>query len=207
MTEQELIAKYNPLNAKNLSEEDLHNMRTLTNDQLDALAKAYPNTPNRKPYLILYDNSKAANKQVFNLSTWQNLRNVRKFASQNQLAPYTFRDLFEQNFNGQAQRDRRAFQNPSGTGKKVVVDLGAQEAASELKKGLTAGKPGGNNKGGSAMKAVPPGAAKPAPAAGKKTPAKKVVVDKGKAAEAVTSDASVAVEDELQDFSDSAAAE
>lgn len=140
MTNEQLIEKFNPLNGANLSAEDLETMRNLTDEQIDALANAYPNQPNRKAYLRLYDKNVAANKQLFNLSTWQNLRNLRKFNAKKNLVPYDF-------FNVRTMAVPSAKTTGTIPGakspKKVVVDMSAKDAAAELAKNVENPPPGG----------------------------------------------------------------
>lgn len=140
MTNEELIAKFNPDNAANLSPSDLEEMRALTDDQLGVLAKAYPNVPNRKPYLVLYDGKLKPEKQIWQPSTWQNIYNVRKFANMKHLKPYTFRSLHLQDMvppRVAAARQRNTGA-AAGSAKKVVVDLTSQQAKAELEKNLGA---------------------------------------------------------------------
>jgi hypothetical protein len=138
MTNEELIAKFNPANAGNLTAADLEEMRALTNDQLQVLAKAYPNEPNRKPYIVLYDKKLKPEKQIWQPSTWQNIFNVRKYANGGHLLPYTFRSLHQLdrlNPRQQAAQQRKSAAAGSSA-KKVVVDLTAQQAKDELTKHL-----------------------------------------------------------------------
>lgn len=138
MTKEQLLAKYNPANARNLSQADLDAMRDFTNDQLKELADAYPNSANRKPYLILFDNNVKPEKQLFPLSTWQNLYNVRKFSSMKNLVAHTFREVFTV---ARPQNKITANRPGSSVGKQTttarkVVDLSASEAAAELRESL-----------------------------------------------------------------------
>jgi hypothetical protein len=141
MTKEQIIAKYNPVNAHNLTESDLSEMRNLTDEQIKTLAEAYPNNANRKPYLILYDTKLAENKQLYNLSTWQNLYNVRKFSNMRNLQPFTFKELFQVS---RPSRSATVSKRAGSTLAKVptsarkVVDLSAGEAAAELKQNLPA---------------------------------------------------------------------
>jgi hypothetical protein len=134
MDNAELIALYNPANAHNLTAEQVKAMAEITNDQLDALAKAYPNSANQRPYLVLHDNNvREPNRQLYPLSTWQNLRNVRKMNGLNNLVPFTFRSLFSPS--------TAKTQQQLGGGRKVAanketVDLTAKEAAEELRRTL-----------------------------------------------------------------------
>lgn len=138
MTNEQLIAKYNPANADRLTPEDLSAMRALTDEQIDILAKAYPNQPTRRSYLRLWDDKLPENKQLFQLSTWQNLNNVRKFSNMKNLRPYDFilagNRLQTPKSPG---ANRGAAKQPA---KKVVVDMTAQDAAKELKESLTGDK-------------------------------------------------------------------
>jgi len=128
MTKDELIKKYNPANAGNLTEQDLDYMRNgLTDDELDALATAYPNDAHGKPYLLLFDNTLDLNKQIYPPSTWQNLRNVRKYSNQLKLRPYTFRSLFV------ARQKAPALRTAPRPVPGQVVDLSATDAAKLLR--------------------------------------------------------------------------
>lgn len=163
MTNEQLIAKFNPANAANLTSSDLETMRNLTDDQIDTLAKAYPNTPVRKPYLRLYDTKLADNKQLFQLSTWQNLRNVRKFSNMKNLKPYDF--ILPGNKLQAVKATVKTGGKTVGSPRKVVVDLSATEAAAQLKEDL-----GGDKKVPPAKQEKKPGAPK---AATSKAPAAK----------------------------------
>lgn len=136
ITNEQLIEKFNPATAGQLSAEDLDILHNLTDEQLDILAKEYPNQANRKSYLRLYDRSVPAEKQLYQLSTWQNLRNVRKFSNRKSLIPWDFLTTATR-FNQQPQRPVSASQRAAASSpRKVVVDLTAQEAANELKNSL-----------------------------------------------------------------------
>lgn len=135
MTNEQLVQKFNPANGNTLTPDDLATLRGLTDDQIDALATAYPNTPTRRAYLRLYDDKLANEKQVYQLSTWQNLRNVRKFANQKNLHPFDFV------VKGKVAARPTAVIRPTPSGAKtVVVDLTAQQAANELKESLEVDK-------------------------------------------------------------------
>lgn len=134
MTNEQLIAKFNPANGPNLNAEDLEVMRKLTDAELEVLAEAYPNQPMRRAYLRLYDTRVAENKQLFQPSTWQNLRNVRKFSNFKHLVPYDFIAL------GKANTPAKIVPMQTGKNttspKKTVVDLSAKDAAAELAKSI-----------------------------------------------------------------------
>jgi hypothetical protein len=129
MTNEQLIEKFNPQNGANLTAEDLEVLHSLTDEQIDVLAKAYPNQPNRRAYLRLYDKNAAPNKQLYNLSTWQNIRNLRKFNAKKNLIPW---DFF--NVTAAAAAVTKNTQTIPGakSPRKVVVDMTAKEAAAEL---------------------------------------------------------------------------
>lgn len=129
MTNEQLIEKFNPLNAPNVSAEDMEFMHNLTDEQIDVLANAYPNQPQRRAYIRLYDKNVAQNKQVYNLSTWQNLRNLRKFNNRKSLIAWDFFSVA-----GANRTPVKAVAPVAGKGspRKVVVDLTAKEAAAEL---------------------------------------------------------------------------
>lgn len=133
MTNEQLIQKFNPLNAANLTGEDLEIMHGLTDQQIDVLANAYPNQPQRRSYIRYYDKNVPATKQVYNLGTWQNLRNLRKFNNMKNLIPW---DFFSPA--GVARQPIKATAPVPGAkaAKKVVVDMSAKEAAAELSKNV-----------------------------------------------------------------------
>lgn len=95
MTPEELIDKYNPLAYDKLSQEDLDNMRTLTDDEIEVLAIAYPNTPTGNTYLRYFDTRYAPDKQLYPLGSWQNLYNLRKKLKQSFFQPFTFTALWQ----------------------------------------------------------------------------------------------------------------
>lgn len=132
MTTEQLLQKFNPANAANLTAQDLETLRGLTDQQIDELAKAYPNQPTRRAYLRLYDTSKPENKQLFNLSTWQNLRNVRKFSNMKNLVPYDF-IATPIGFQNQQRQAPRPIGSTTSNPRKVIVDLSAKEAADQLR--------------------------------------------------------------------------
>lgn len=140
-TNEQLIAKYNPNNARNLTAEDLAEMRTLTNDQLKVLAEAYPNGARHKAYLVLFDTNVAEDKQMHNLSTWQNLYNVRKFSNLKNLVPYTFRDIHQKPTVGRSASVSSKNGGLKGVTARKVIDLSANEAAAELKANKQAAGP------------------------------------------------------------------
>jgi hypothetical protein len=131
MTNEQLIEKFNPAHGSNMTAEDLETLRGLSDAQIDVLADAYPNKPTRRVYLRLFDTTLPANKQLFQLSTWQNLRNLRKFSNKKNLRPYDF--LASATSLNQQRQATAARPTGSSPVKKQVVDLTAKEAADELK--------------------------------------------------------------------------
>lgn len=125
MTDQELIKRFNPTNTQPLNPEETEVMRNLTDEQITKLAEAYPNQPTRKTYLILYDKNMKPDRQLRQLSTWQNLRNVRKYSN--------LKNLIAWEFKGASPLPQNRTQPGKPTAQKVIVDMSAQEAAAELK--------------------------------------------------------------------------
>lgn len=131
MTNEQLIQKFNPATLGNLSAEDVEIMRNLTTDQINVLAEAYPNQPHRKAYLRLYDKNVPAAKQLYSLSTWQNLRNLRKFQSKNNLVAW---DVFSVKASVSLPVKSMTPVAGAQSPRKKVVDLSPKEAAAELQK-------------------------------------------------------------------------
>lgn len=131
MTNEQLVEKFNPANGANLSAEDLAIMKNLTDEQIGILAKAYPNTPGRRSYIRLYDTAIKPEKQIFQLSTWQNLNNLRKFSNKKNLVPYDYQTPGAKVNQPKPMTGRAARLNAAAP-KRVLVDLTAQEAANEL---------------------------------------------------------------------------
>lgn len=132
MTNEQLIVKFNPANAASITPDDLKIMHELTDEQIDILAEAYPNQPSRKSYLRLYDQNLKPDKQLYQLSTWQNLRNVRKFSQKRNLIAYDFYQVVK------PQPRQAVTKVTPGKPQKIVVDMTAQEAADELRKSIKA---------------------------------------------------------------------
>lgn len=131
MTDQQILTRFNPQNRTPLSPEELEVFRNLSDDQIDKLAREYPNQPSSRSYLILYDDHVPANKQMFQLSTWQNLRNIRKFSNKKNFRPWEFKGVNPPaNLRGAVQPRTQH----------VVVDMSAQEAAAKLKEAVKKGE-------------------------------------------------------------------
>lgn len=89
----ELTQLFDPANALSLTEADLEKMASLTDDEIKTLATAFPNKSNQQAYLILKDTKLPASKQLFPLSTWPNLWNLRKIGMKNFVAT-SFKQIF-----------------------------------------------------------------------------------------------------------------
>lgn len=201
MTNEELIHKFNPATAGNLTEGDLAIMRGLTSDQIAELAKAYPNNAHQRPYLLLADSTLAENKQLFPLSTWQNLHTLHKFHSRKNFSAYTFKVLFTPR--------RKAPSLPGvhsavATGK--VVDLSSGQAAELLRQNFGGNAAPANPIGTTSAKKVPQ---KPAATQNPKNSAKGKTVDltdkttiakAAKGAAPVAQKQAEAEDEEMQDF-------
>jgi hypothetical protein len=137
MTNEQLIEKFNPANGANITPEDLETLHSLTDEQIDVLAKAFPNTPTRRAYLRLYDKNMTLEKQLYQLSTWQNLRNNRKFSSKKNLIAWDFFTTGTR-VNATAHASAKNVKASATSPRKVVVDLTATEAAAELQKSVKA---------------------------------------------------------------------
>lgn len=157
LSKDQLIEKFNPENAANMTAEDLEIMRALTNDELKALAQAYPNQPVRKAYLILYDTSvKDQARQLFPLSTWQNLFNVRVGQAMKNLIPWDFKKNLP-NVKNRATARRIPIAAPAQ--QRRIIDLTPQEAANELSQAIQnpPGFLGGTIEEQKAAGIIPPG--------------------------------------------------
>jgi hypothetical protein len=75
---KDIVDMFNPLNALSIPEPAFELFPHLTNEQIEALATAYPNQATGNAYLVLTDKTVKSGKQLFPRSTWQNLRNLRR---------------------------------------------------------------------------------------------------------------------------------
>lgn len=197
MTNEELIQKFNPAAAGKLTNDDLAILRGLTVDQIGVLAKAYPNEATNKPYLLLHDSGVKDDKQLYPLSTWQNLYNLYKYHGKKNFTAYTFKALFVKSNKTPSLPGLRSA--PAATGK--VIDLSSTEAAALLRENFGASDqppapPAANPK----LKAAPQ---KPAAKANPKAPvAKGKTVDVGGKTKAGKGTAPEADDEDLQDFSE-----
>lgn len=158
MTDQQLIEKFNPATAGNLSPEDIETLRALSDQQIAVLAKAYPNQPRMTMYLRYSDSRVAPDKQILQRGTWQNLHNARKYSNATYLRPYDFMLAGNKQQTTRPAPGMKVASAPA----RVQVDLTAQEAAEELRKNLTPAAPNVDNTN---QPPPPPKPAKPAKAA------------------------------------------
>src|SRR3954462_2080551 len=136
MTNEQLIAKYNPLNAHSLSKADIEAMRKLTDAELKVLAEAYPATLNGKQYLVLYDNKVVEKKQLYNLSTWPKIYNLRRMNNLKNWVPFTFWDIFARPKLRAVERGINTSRPDAVKSARRVVDLSADEASRDLKSAI-----------------------------------------------------------------------
>lgn len=87
----EIVKIYNPANSDSLTSEQVQGLQSLTDDQLKELSKAYPNTAFSRAYILIIDKNKPIEKQIPNLSTFENLYNLRTRNGQKQYVAYAFR--------------------------------------------------------------------------------------------------------------------
>lgn len=86
------IEMYNPANAANLTPEEIAAMQNFTDAELKELATRYPNSGRTDAYLVLKDLQ--AKSQIYPVSTWVNLYNLRALNKKTNYVPYTFKSLF-----------------------------------------------------------------------------------------------------------------
>lgn len=91
---EQVVELLNPANAKTLPEQALALFEHLSDEQIAALAKAYPNGSQGNVYLILKD-TKVGVKQLFPRSTWENLYNLRVGAGMKNYVAMTFSARFQ----------------------------------------------------------------------------------------------------------------
>lgn len=94
MNIEEILTAFNPENKEALNDEQKIKLGSLTDEELKALAKAFPNKPTNNTYLVLFDTKIDNKKQLGIRSTWQNLYNLRVLSHQRQWIAYGFaRDI------------------------------------------------------------------------------------------------------------------
>lgn len=89
----DIISTYNPGNT-NITDEEVAQMRNLTDEQIEQLAKAYPNQPTGNAYLEYWIEGEKENEQRFPLGTWANLHNLRKLGRKD-ISAFRFRRSFQ----------------------------------------------------------------------------------------------------------------
>lgn len=94
-TTPDLVKLYNPANAASLSPQDIEALQKLDSDQIRLLAQAYPNLTMKRAYLLIIDSTKPADKQIPNLSTFQNLWNLREKNGQRKYVAYQYHGNFQ----------------------------------------------------------------------------------------------------------------
>lgn len=103
----DLVKLYNPANASALSPEDILGLQKLTSPQIKELANAYPNLTMQRAYLLIVDGSKAVDKQIPNLSTFENLWNLREKNGQKKYVAFQFRGNYKPKQNLPVKINRR----------------------------------------------------------------------------------------------------
>lgn len=121
----DIIEIYNPANASKLTEEQVQAMKDLTDEEITALAEAYPNQPTGNAYLRYYDKNEKESLQRYPLGTWKNLANLRKLGKK-ELLPFGFLKSV-QPIN--ANKNTKSLVPTT----KRTVDLGADEKIEGLK--------------------------------------------------------------------------
>lgn len=116
-----IVELFNPANAANLKDADLKALPSLTKEDVAELAKAYPNTATNNNYLLLFDKKLPEDKQLYQLSSWQNLRDLWN-VGQLQFVPFGFRG-----YQGPKRSEPVAPAQQAVASK--VVDLSEHEAA------------------------------------------------------------------------------
>lgn len=87
----DLVKLYNPANAASLTPEQIAGLQELNSAQIKELAVAYPNMTMQRTYLLIIDSSKPLEKQLPNLSTFENLWNLREKNGLRKFVAYNFK--------------------------------------------------------------------------------------------------------------------
>lgn len=127
---KEMLEKYSPYNAKNLTQEDLAEMASFTKEDVKALAEEYPNKNFPSAYLILKDKTKPENKQLFPLSTWKNFYELLKL-NQSQFVAHSFKSIFRPKA---APLKAAPVQDLTNAAAKQELKTAGQQTANETKK-------------------------------------------------------------------------
>ena len=113
----DIVKLYNPANSAALTQEQILNLQSLKPEQIKELAKAYPNMTMQRAYLLIVDGRKPAEKQLPQLSTFENLWNLNNKNGQKYWVAYGFRGAVKQKMKAPVARVRRT----------EVLDLSDQE--------------------------------------------------------------------------------
>lgn len=87
----DIVKIYNPANAGALTKEQILGLQILTSPEIKELAIAYPNASMQRAYLLIIDGKKAVEKQLPQLSTFENLWNLREKNGLRQYVAYGFK--------------------------------------------------------------------------------------------------------------------
>lgn len=87
----DLVKLYNPANADALTQEQIFALQKLTSPEIKELAIAYPNMVMQRAYLLIIDGKKPVEKQLPQLSTFENLWNLREKNGLRQYVAYGFK--------------------------------------------------------------------------------------------------------------------
>ncbi len=115
----DIIKLYNPANAAALTQEEIINLQSLKLEQIKELAKAYPNSSHTRAYLLIIDSKKPVEKQLPQLSTWQNLYNL--------ITRNGLRGFVAYGFRATTQKPNRTIGKVSKVRRSEVLDLSDQE--------------------------------------------------------------------------------
>jgi hypothetical protein len=112
----DLVKTYNPATAGTLTEEQKKALQDLTDAEIKELAVAYPNVTMVRAYLLIIDKSKPAGKQIPNLSSFENLWNLRNKNNMKNFVAFDFKGSY-----------KPANINPRSGRKVEIVDLSETE--------------------------------------------------------------------------------
>lgn len=92
----DIVKIYNPAFADALTPEQIAGLQKLKPDQIKELATAYPNASMQRAYLLIIDSKKPVEKQLPQLSTFQNLYNLITKNGMKSFVAYGFRGAVKQ---------------------------------------------------------------------------------------------------------------
>lgn len=90
----DLVKLYNPANSASLTPEQIAGMQNLTSPEIKELAVAYPNMTMQRAYLLIVDSSKPTDKQLPQLSSFENLWNLREKNGLRKFVAYGFKGVY-----------------------------------------------------------------------------------------------------------------